>query len=115
VVEAGDDSFEVLLYDARAPKRRVEVRTPTQPPRITSTAPTSPTPSVPARPGVSSPSPPGTRPAAPIALPRPSLPARQGTIQPPGQPPASPSSPDPGVWRGRRPVYPGSPPGTETK
>jgi hypothetical protein len=43
VVAAGEDFFEVLLYDPKAPKKRVETRTPNQAATITTILPT-PTP-----------------------------------------------------------------------
>ena len=46
VLEAGGDLFEVLLYDAKVPKRRTEVRTPTQAVAITSVLPAPPPPEV---------------------------------------------------------------------
>lgn len=122
VMEAGEDSFEVLLYDPRAPKKRVEVRTPTQPATVTSTLPT-PTPPGMAKPASPSgpptvvtpapgtPPPPTPRPAAP--LPAPGLPgaAPGGIAQPPASAvgPAPSTPPDPGVWRGRRPISPAAP------
>ena len=89
VMEADGDSFEVLLYDPKAPKRRVEIRTPTQAATITSVLP-DPTPpemtpssSPSLSPAVTPPPPaqpaPAPRPAAP--RPRPGIPgtAAEGT------------------------------------
>lgn len=122
VMEAGEDSFEVLLYDPRAPKKRVEVRTPTQPATVISTLPTPTPPGMtqPASPSgppmVVTPAPataPGPTPSPAAPLPAPGLPgaAPGGITQPPasavGPTPSTP--PDPGVWRGRRPISPAAP------
>ncbi len=117
VMEAGEDSFEVLLYDPRTPKKRVEVKTPTQQTTVTSTVPaaTSPGGAQPTPPAVVAPSPPPVRPAAPIPRPVTPLPvprtpgvAPEGVYQPPAPPVATtpPAVADPGVWRGRRPMAP---------
>jgi hypothetical protein len=124
VMEGGEDSFEVLLYDPRSPKRRVEVRTPTKPAAVTSPSPPSPTPTTPPRvvaPSPGTPTSPAPRSTTPIPLPRPvtttpraSGAAPEGAYQSPGSPTSPttpPSVPDPGLWRGRRPVNPGEPPG----
>jgi len=65
-LEAQDDQFEVLLYDARAPKKRVAARTETKPATITSTLPApAPPPGAPAV-GSTQPFPPGmARPGEP--------------------------------------------------
>ena len=125
VMEAGEDSFEVLLYDPRTPKKRVEVKTPTQPATVTSTTPTvgppgvtpGTQPMVPASPAPASgmvPSPPA-RPAVPLPVPRaPGLATEAGSPIPGASPALTPSvAPDPGIWRGRRPIMPspGSTPG----
>lgn len=127
VMEAGEDSFEVLLYDPRTPKKRVEVKTPTQPATVTSTAPAATPPGVtpgaqpvvPAPPAPASgmmPSPPA-RPAVPLPVPRvPGLGTEAGSPSPGASPALTPSvAPDPGIWRGRRPISPspGSVPGQE--
>jgi hypothetical protein len=124
VMEAGEDSFEVLLHDPRAPKRRLEIKTPTKPAAVISTIPTAAPPGAaqPASPGAAAPAAPPVstpRPATPLPRPRTLGTLPQGAVsQPPGfstAPGASPSTvPDPGLWRGRRPVAPvapSSPPG----
>jgi hypothetical protein len=132
VMEGGEDSFEVLLYDPRSPKRRVEVRTPTTPATVTSTTlsanPSAPPPGVPqlTPPAVVAPAPPVpglTPPAAavptsapPFPVPRASGTLPEGISQTPGQsvaPSTPPPVPDPGLWRGRRPIspLPAGPPG----
>lgn len=120
VMEGGEDSFEVLLHDPKAPKKRVEVKTPTQPATITSTSST-------VTPAVAQPAPPAgmpqpasspvipaptPRPTPTLPTPRTSGPVPQSVQQPPGSTPAPTTSPavsDPGLWRGRRPVAPVSP------
>ncbi len=125
VMEGGEDSFEVLLYDPRSPKRRMDVRTPTTPAAVTSTVPGAgpgvpppgtPLPSSPAvvgpgpgAPGVTSPQTmmPGS--ATPFPVPRTPGTLPEGVYQSPSQQPAPsspPSVPDPGLWRGRRPISP---------
>ena len=130
VMEGGEDSFEVLLYDPRSPKRRLEVRTPTAPATVTSASPsaTPPGTSPPTPPAVATPTPraPGVTPPAavprsvtPFPGPRPAGTLPEGVSQSPGQPGQSvapstpPTVPDPSLWRGRRPVSPapGAPPG----
>jgi hypothetical protein len=115
VMAAGEDSFEVLLYDPRAPKRRMEVRRPTQPATNISTLPT-PTPpemtqpdSLPSPPPVVTPPParlPVPTPRAAIPLPRPRTPgtAPEGISQPSAAAvaPTPSTPPDPGArTRGR--------------
>jgi hypothetical protein len=128
VMEGGEDSFEVLLYDPRSPKRRVEMRTPAVPATVTSPSQPVPTPTTP--PPVVAPSPgaptsPVPRSVTPIPMPRPVTPTPmpvprasgavpEGAYQAPGSPTSPttpPSVPDPGLWRGRRPINPGGPPG----
>jgi hypothetical protein len=119
VMEGGDDSFEVLLHDPRAPKKRVAVRTPTTPPAVTSPSSRAPAPT---RPPVVAPTPkapvsPVPRSVTPVPLPRPTTPIPRTPGATPGRayqtpgsygsPTTSPSLPDPGVWRGRMPVNPG--------
>jgi hypothetical protein len=104
VMEGIEDSFEVLLHDARAPKKRAEVRTETKPAAVTSTLPTAAAPEAPRTtpPAVAEkvpPAPPAvtTRPIAPTQPPRPVLPTRRRMILgPPGAgTPATPSTPAP--------------------
>jgi hypothetical protein len=131
VMQGGEDSFEVFLYDPRSPKRRLEVRTPTAPATVTSTSPsaTSPGTAQPAPPAVAAPTPPApgvTPPPAavprsvrPLPVPRSTGTASEGVYPSPVQPGQSvapspaPAVPDPSLWRGRRPVSPapGAPPG----
>jgi len=121
VMEGGEDSFEVLLHDPRSPKRRLDVRTPTTPATVTSAVPSA------APPGVPRPTPPAAvmppaspvpggappavvpRPATPVPVPRAQGTLPEGIYPSPGQPtttPAAPTVPDPGLWRGRRPISP---------
>jgi len=123
MLDSGEDSFEVLLYDPGAPKKRAEVKTPAPAVSVTSSvggpspasgtsAPSAPT----ATPRVSVPSPAQAVRAAPQIL----SPAPQaGSAGSPGQgdpgralqPQAVPSTPTPatGIWRGRRQVQPVTP------
>jgi hypothetical protein len=72
VMEGGEDSFEVLLYDPRSPKKRLEVRTPAAPAAVTSASPSATPPGMPqptAPAGMLPPSPaPGVPP--PVSVPR---------------------------------------------
>ncbi len=109
ILEAEGDSFEVLLYDPKAPKRRAEVKTETKPATVTSTqaspqprvaSPTGPTPV------------PSTTPPAP---PKPAL--TQQVAPPPASPPVAAPAPQLPAYdyrRSRRPfaVPPTTPPAT---
>ncbi len=118
VLEAGEDSFEVLLYDPRVPKKRVEARTPTQPATVISTIPGSTPPGAthpglpPGSPAAVTPAPVVTptplRPVGPLPGPRAPGEAAGGVSQPPARAvsPTPSTPPDPGVWRGRRPISP---------
>ena len=98
-LEAGEDSFEVLLYDPRAPKKRVEVKTETKPVTVTSAqpAPAGPIPKP------TAPIPPST--SAEAA--KPSPPPQVVTPQPPAQTPVGPYTPAQDIRR-RRPPFPPS-------
>lgn len=105
-MESGDDSFEVLLYDANAPKKRTVVRTEVKPPEVISTAPA---PSAPA-------------PPAPVHVPKaaeapkPAEPPKERVMEPPLPRPVTPVPPSyPSTLRGRRPIRPYAPPESETK
>ena len=116
-LEAEGDVFEVLLYDPKTPKKRMEVRTETKPAAGTSTLPTvpTPTPQLPtgqppkasAQGTVPTPPPVAARPVPtptpPPQVPRPILPGRRGrmmyypgtgTSATPGTP-ATPATPAP--------------------
>ena len=104
VMEGIEDSFEVLLHDAKAPKKRTEVRTESKPAAVTSTLPTVPAPGAPRTtpPAVAEKAPPAppavtTRPIAPTQVPRPVLPSRRRMILgPPGAgTPGTPPTPAP--------------------
>ncbi|MGZ3534669.1 MAG: hypothetical protein ACXU9K_05545 [Thermodesulfobacteriota bacterium] len=107
VLEGAEDSFEVLLHDAKTPKKRTEVRTETKPAAVTSTLPTVPAPEGPKTtpPAVATPAPGPTPPAA-ITRPVPS----------PTAPAQVPRPVVPSSRRGRMMYYPGAatpaPPGT---
>ena len=98
-MEAEGDSFEVLLYDPRAPKKRVEVKTETKPATVISS---QPAPSAPI-PKTTTPTPPST--SAEAAKPSPS--PQVVTPQPPAQTPVRPYTPAQDIRR-RRPVFPPS-------
>jgi hypothetical protein len=101
-LEAKGDSFEVLLYDSRFPKRRPEMRTTTKPAEVASPLPV-PAPLPPPTPAASRPILPPTGPVSPG-------PAGESVTQAPAPRPVTPAQiPDPGVWTGRRPVRPGVP------
>jgi hypothetical protein len=105
-MEAGEDSFEVLLFDSTMPKKRTFTKTESKPAEITSTSP------VPA----SAPAPaPAPVPRAAEA-PKPAEPPKQRVIEPPLPRPATPTpAPYPGTYPGRRPMRPYTPPGSEGK
>jgi hypothetical protein len=100
-LEAEGDSFEVLLYDSKAPKKRTDVRTEVKPAATTGT---QPGPAGPAPHTTATPSP------TPAGVSRPGTPIVQGTPAPPVA--ASPSPPAPYSRRGGTPFpnYPSYPP-----
>ena len=102
-LENTHDSFEVLLYDTRAPKKRTEVKTEVKPPTVTSpqTAPPPP-------PAAETPKPP----ASPVSAEKPKEPVQQQVVPPTPTPTPRPYFPPPSQRRGRRPVY--MPPSTST-
>jgi hypothetical protein len=93
-MESGDDSFDVLLYDTNAPKKRAVVRTEVRPPEVKSTAP--------------APSPPAPVPVPKAAeAPKPAEPSRERVMEAPLPRPVTPAPPSyPSTLRGRRPVTP---------
>jgi len=106
-LEAGDDSFDVLLYDANAPKKRTVVRTESRPPEVKSTAPAP----------VPAPAAPASVPAPKAAeAPKPGEPPRERVMEAPLPRPVTPLPPSyPSTLRGRRPVRPYQPPESESK
>jgi hypothetical protein len=99
-LEAKEDSFEVLLFDPRFPKRRTGMRTPTKPTELTSPLPVPVPPPIPAAP----------RPTLPPAPPGAPEPTRESVIVTPAPRPVTPTPiPNPSIWTGRRPVRPGAP------
>lgn len=101
-LEAGGDSFEILLYDPKSPKKRVDVKTPAKPADVRGTHPVAAPAPAPA-PAVPKPSP-------PQVAPRPMEPARGSAIEAPMPKPVTPAPiPDPGLWRGRRSIRPAPP------
>ena len=107
-MESNGDSFEVLLYDSRNPKKRIEVKTEVKPPTVTSTQPapaptTSPVPQA---------EPPATATAPPPAsVEKPKEPPQQQVVPPPPTPTPRPIPP---LWQRRRgiPAYPPTSPPT---
>jgi hypothetical protein len=112
-LETAGDVFEVLLYDPKAPKRRMGVKTENRPATVTSTQPTS----APSAAGVPPPTPPArgpvpASPPAPVGIPRPAAPRGQVATPPPNTP-ATPF-PSSEMRRRRRPDYT-RPPSTPTQ
>ncbi len=120
-LEAEEDSFDVLLYDAAKPKTRIAVRTESKPAAVTSTLP-GPTPVEPPRPGMpGAPTPEIPRPTAPGPVPVPervAVPPRPSAGVPPAIAPSTipapqPTTPStPPVYSPRRRVPISAPPGT---
>jgi hypothetical protein len=105
-MESGEDSFDVLLYDTNAPKKRAVVRTEARSPEVKSAAPASAAPSPPA---------PVPVPKA-VEPPRPGEPSRERVMEAPLPRPVTPPPPSyPSTFRGRRPVRPYTPPESETQ
>jgi hypothetical protein len=105
-LEAQGDTFEVLLYDATVPKKRMEVKTETKQAAVTSTspppAPASPPattqPAAPAAASTARPAPSvAPTPRVPTQVPRPTLPTRRGRMMyyPGAGTPATPATPAP--------------------
>jgi hypothetical protein len=99
-LETQGDSFEVLLYDSKMPKRRTNVRTEAKPAGVTSTQPN------PVSPPSGTPIP-GSIPRT-AGTPVPVPPAVQGRVITPPPAPVGPSAPFPSARRGRMPYYPPS-------
>jgi hypothetical protein len=101
-LQAEEDSFDVLLYDASAPKKRIDVKTETKPATVTTTLPGAP--------------PAAQPPAAAAGAPQPSVPRQPAaTVTPTPAPlprPVTPTVPPAGFRRGLRPAYPPQSPGT---
>jgi hypothetical protein len=139
VIENAGDSFEVLLYDPSAPKRRMEVKTSTPPAAVTSSTggptpspapgtmpgPTPPAPGTAMPPSRTTPVSPGPPPGMMPSMPygqqtvppmttQPVIPSPGTTLQPSGtQPSGTTTSPTPGIWRGRRPIQSGTQTGVQ--
>jgi hypothetical protein len=96
-LEAAGDSFEVLLFDPKFPKRRMDVRTTSPPPAMSSRLPVPPSRSAPTAPVA-----PGTVSSQTAPKPMGSIPQRAVQVPPPRPTPQG-TVPDPGIWRGRRP------------
>ena len=110
-LEGSGDGFEVLLYDAKAPKKRVYARTESKPAAVTSAIPGTAEPS---KPGGPTPTPAvvPAKPAAPVTPERPAAagvpgkprtPFRPGIAETPGSDPSTSTTPyPPGGSRTRR-------------
>jgi len=117
-MESNEDSFEVLLYDSRNPKKRMEVKTEVKPATVTTTqaapAPPAPPVAVPATAPVPAPVE-KAAPAAPVAQPK--EPPQQQVVSPTPSPTPTPR-PIPPLGqlsrqrRGVLPVYPYTSPPT---
>lgn len=98
-LETEGDTFEVLLYDSKMPKKRTDVRTEVKP-----TAPTG------TQPVHAGPAPHTTTTASTPTPHRPIPPAAQGRVATPAPPvPVSPSAPAPYTRRGGRMPFPNYP------
>ncbi len=112
ILEAPGDTYEVLLYDPKSPKKRVVVKTPSKPAEVTSALPApAPQPKTPAGmvQALQPPSPSGIVPAPmPIpGLPRPMEPSSKPSLGTMPSPSGSPAPiPDPSMLRGRRGLRP---------
>lgn len=103
-MEAGEDTYEVLLYDSSLPKKRTVVRTESKPAETRTVSPAPAPATVPA---------PAPRAAE---APKPGEPSRERVMEAPLPKPVSPPPPSyPSTWRGRRPVLPSPPPQSEGK
>jgi hypothetical protein len=99
------DTFEVLLYDPKMPKRRMDVKRETKPATITSTQPTPTsrtTGSLPPNAPTGGPVP--TSPPPSIGASKPTASGEQVATPPPTSP-VRPTSPPVDIRRGRRPFY----------
>jgi type II secretory pathway component PulC len=110
-MESNGDSFEVLLYDSRNPKKRIEVKTEVKPPAVTSTQPAPAPPGPPAAAPAAVPTPAPLEKAPPAAsAEKPKEPPQQQVVPPT---PAPTPRPIPSRWERsqlRRGVMPVSPP-----
>ena len=103
-LEGAGDIFEVFLYDPKAPKRRMGVKTETRPATVTSTHPAFVPPSAGTTPPVpQARSPVPTPPPASVGATSP-MPSREQVTIPPPNIPVTPF-PSPDTRSGRRPVY----------
>jgi len=109
ILESPGDTYEVLLYDPKSPKKRAAVKTPSRPAERTSPLPVpSPAP-LPAPSGAIPRSTP--IPVMPRPIGQPPEPKVESTTPEPGSPTPIP---DPNVLRGRRAIRPVLPPGDRT-
>ena len=101
-LEAEGDTFEVLLYDSKMPKKRTDVKTEGKPAAVTSTQPVPP--GTPTPTGTSGPTPPAIQggvatplPSVPVSPSLPPSPARRGGIPFPNYPSYPPTSGNPAL------------------
>ena len=105
-LETPEDSFEVLLYDSRTPKKRVSVKTENKPASVTSAIPAPPAP------------PEAAKPAPPRAAETPGAPVRGAIASAPMPAPVTPAigpAPTPTTPRTRRWYGPRPSDGEQTK
>jgi hypothetical protein len=105
-MESNGDSFDVLLYDSRNPKKRMEVKTEAKPATVISTQPAPASPSSPAAAQVTAQPPASVEklPPAPTVE-KPKEPAQRQITPPPPAARARPTSPFPSQRRGGGPYY----------
>ena len=102
-MEAPEDTFEVLLYDSRFPKKRSHMKTESKPATITSIHPPAAAPAAkafaptPAKEAVKKPERPSEKPKEPV---------REKVATPPLPRPETPTFPPPAGRRGIGPTYP---------
>lgn len=105
LLEAEEDSFEILLYDPGKPKSRTAIRTETKPAAVTS-ALTGPAPIEPTRPGTTGPPTPEVpRPTVP-----PAVPGQERVAIPPVPAPGVPPAVTPPIPPAPQPTTPTQPP-----
>jgi hypothetical protein len=103
-MEAEGDSFEVLLYDPRMPKKRMDVKTEAKPATITSTQPVpAPLKAGPPPPTVPTGGPVPASPPTSIGASKPTAPGEQVATPPPTIP-FRPTIPSTDIRRERRPI-----------
>ncbi|MDH4268327.1 MAG: hypothetical protein OEW45_22095 [Deltaproteobacteria bacterium] len=106
VLEAPGDTYEVLLYDPKSPKKRAAVKAPPRPAEKTGTLRVSPPSPLPKSPSAA------PQPIPIPILPRPMVTSSEPKVESTTPMPVNPAPiPDPNILRGRRSLRPGLPPG----